>query len=81
MSIKLSYALCLMSFTLEQAYDTSKGKSGIKANSHIDDTTRHDSMRHDPFFGPHTFKWICSHICCTTKSGRHDKKLRQQKSL
>ena len=23
---------------------------GIKASSHIDDTTRHDSMRHDPFF-------------------------------
>ena len=22
----------------------------IKASSHIDDTTRHDSMRHDPFF-------------------------------
>ena len=22
----------------------------VKASSHIDDTTRHDSMRHDPFF-------------------------------
>ena len=22
----------------------------FKASSHIDDTTRHDSMRHDPFF-------------------------------
>ena len=25
---------------------------GLKASSHIDDTTRHDSMRHDPFFRP-----------------------------
>ena len=23
----------------------------VKASSHIGDTTRHDSMRHDPFFG------------------------------
>ena len=23
----------------------------LKASSHIGDTTRHDSMRHDPFFG------------------------------
>ena len=38
----MSYALCLMSFTLEQAYDTSKGKSGIKANSH---TTRQHATR------------------------------------
>ena len=33
------------------------------------------------FFAHHTIKWICSHICSTTKSGRHDKKLLQQKSL
>ena len=25
-------------------------KVTVKASSHIDDTTRHDSMRHDPFF-------------------------------
>ena len=24
--------------------------SSLKASSHIDDTTRHDSMRHDPIF-------------------------------
>ena len=28
-----------------------------------------------------TIKWISSHICSTTMSGRHDKKLLQQKSL
>ena len=88
----------------------------VNASSHIDDTTRHDSMRHDPFFrfpynqmdqfthtlslvhtyatrhdttacdttrffASHTIKWISSHICSTTKSGRHDTELRQQKSL
>ena len=52
----------------------------LKASSHIrrHDTTACDTTR---FFAPHTIKWINSHICSTTKSGRHDKKLRQQKSL
>ena len=39
------------------------------------ETTACDTTR---FFAPHTIKWISSHIC---KSGRHDKKLLQQKSL
>ena len=45
--------------------------------------TRHDTTACDTtrFFSPHTIKWISSHICSTTMSGRHDKKLRQQKSL
>ena len=58
--------------------------TGIKTSSHIDDTTRHDSMRHDPFFrSPYNQmdQMISSHICSTTKSGRHNKKLRQQKSV
>ena len=33
------------------------------------------------FFASHRIKWISSHICSTTKSGCHDKKLLQQKSL
>ena len=43
-------------------------------------TTRHDTTACDTtrFFAPHTIKWISSHICSTTKSGRHDKKLLQQ---
>ena len=45
--------------------------------------TRHDTTACDTtrFFAPHTIKWISSHICSTTTSGRHDKELRQQKSL
>ena len=27
-----------------------KRQRGLKASSHIEDTTRHDRMRHDPFF-------------------------------
>ena len=42
------------------------------------DTTACDTTR---FFAPHTIKWISSHICSTTLSGRHDKELQQQKSL
>ena len=38
------------------------------------DTTACDTTR---FFAPHTIKWISSHICSMTMSGRHDKKLRQ----
>ena len=30
--------------------DNFEGISTLKASSHIDDTTRHDNMRHDPFF-------------------------------
>ena len=43
-------------------------------------TTRHDTTACDTtrFFAPHTIKWISSHICSTTKSGRHDKKLLNQ---
>ena len=54
----------------------------LKASSHIDDTTRHDTTACDTtrFFASHSIKWISSHICSTTKSGRHDKKLRHQKS-
>ena len=46
-------------------------------------TTRHDMTACDTtrFFAPHTIKWISSHISSTTKSGLHDKKLLQQKSL
>ena len=45
--------------------------------------TRHDTTACDTtrFIAPYTIKWISSHICSTTKSGRHDKKLLQQKSL
>ena len=59
----------------------------FKASSHISlvhtCATRHDTTACDTtrFFAPHTVKWISSHICSTTKSGRHDKELRQQKSL
>ena len=42
------------------------------------DTTACDTTR---FFALHTIKWISSHICSTTKSGHHDKKLRKQKLL
>ena len=44
---------------------------------------RHDTTAYDTthFFAHHTIIWISSHICSTTMSGRHDKKLRQQKLL
>ena len=51
------------------SYDSTTARSSTTAC----DTTR--------FFAPHTIKWISSHICSMTKSGRHDKKLRQQKSF
>ena len=42
--------------------------------------TRHDTTACDTtrIFAHNTIKWISSHICSKTKSGRHDKKLRQQ---
>ena len=45
--------------------------------------TRHDTIACDTtrFFAPHTIKWIRSHICSRTMSGRHDKKLLQEKLL
>ena len=44
---------------------------------------RHDTTGCDTtnFFASHTIKWISSHLCSTTTSGQHDKKLRQQKLL